>query len=204
MQSKNKKKQGKLLNNRYILIKVIRLRGKGGVYLALDTKKMGIPKVILKEGRFQGETEPSGVTAIERLKWQESATKCLKNYQPKVLDSFTENQNYFLVYEYLDAVSIKDYIQKNRFSKEETLEIILKISEIVEEIHSQGYVLRDLSPDNVLFSSNKEIYIIDLEYSFKDSCVDNLPYFPAGTPGFCPPEKFGINVSYQPSFRDDC
>lgn len=79
------------------------------------------------------------------------------SFVPKVL--FFNNKNpYYIIYEYIDGVTLNNYKFDNLNEK---IDVFIKIIEKVEMLHNRFIVHCDLKPSNILISNNKNIYIID-------------------------------------------
>ena len=114
-----------------------------------------------------------------------------KNSSTLVMPFYGENLNKFL---------------KNNPSNETILQITIKMINILEEIHNQGVIHRDIKTENFMLH-NEEIYLIDLGLSsiFLDENMNHLPgkhnsSFIIGTPKFI---SIHVHNGKDPSRRDD-
>ncbi len=79
-----------------------------------------------------------------------------------VQDFFYENNTAYIVMEYIDGISLKDYVKKNgALSGEEMLNLFHPVLDALTEIHHAGLIHRDISPDNILLSKNNSLVLID-------------------------------------------
>lgn len=79
-----------------------------------------------------------------------------------VRDFFYENKTAYIVMEYISGMSVKDYIrQHGPMEGEQVLQLMRPVLETLARVHKTGMVHRDISPDNILFSENKELVLID-------------------------------------------
>lgn len=86
--------------------------------------------------------------------------------QPDIValyDYFEENNTAYIVMEYLDGVSFKEYLKerRGRIPSEEVVDITLHVLAALEEIHSHHIIHRDISPDNIFLCSNHRVKVID-------------------------------------------
>lgn len=212
----NSDHKNQLFANRFIILKNLRQRAKGGVYLALDCKNLIINNskeqssqlVILKEARFLGEIEPSGIDAITRVKWQTQVQQRLAEHEisPKIYDQFIYEKNFYLVMEKYGNHSLRDaLLQHHLWDSLDKVELVKNIVDLVNKMHTLGIYFFDLSPDNVRIGENNEIKFIDLEFAI----TENAPTFVGwnvGTPGFYPKQdilfRSGISESIWSKLRD--
>ncbi|MGT2799533.1 class III lanthionine synthetase LanKC N-terminal domain-containing protein [Streptococcus marmotae] len=179
----------------YYEIEALRFSNSGGVYTGLNQDEI---KVILKESRPQTCISISdSQDSIDRRK-QEAEFLCLfsdvKQF-PKLYDSFYEWEHYFIVEEYIDGKTLKEFSaefnpflnQDNKNDKEKIsqyvvniLHILSEIREVLDIVHSRGYVIGDLSLENIMLNDDG-IKFVDLESVFHEDAVpkDILLTFPA-------------------------
>ena len=153
----------------------IRFTNSGGAYVAVQ-RKTG-EKVLIKEARPHTLLDGCGHDAIY---FREKETEILNElsssgFVPRVVDTFYEEGHYFLVEEYIEGHTLFHFIvEKNPILRLESAnklsEYLLQILDYMEQIsnflfllHEKGYVLHDLTPDNVMISEDNHIKIIDLE-----------------------------------------
>jgi hypothetical protein len=160
-------KQNQLFLKRYVMIKALRVRGRGGVYLAFDFIKK--ENVIIKEGRFCGEVDENKMSAIDRIDHERQILKKLQGTEltVKLKRTHRHKKNLYLVMEYFEGISLNEYLENSsssRKSKNLHTCLLKDLWEKILKIHSLGINLGDLSPDNVLLGENG-IKLIDFEHS---------------------------------------
>jgi serine/threonine protein kinase len=118
---------------------------------------------------------------------------------PKVYDLFEENEDSYLVMEFIKGKPLTHIVntilkgrtwqQLDNSEKLSLLSSCLGVLDIVERMHSKGYIHRDITPANFLVDKNRKIWMIDLELSYNK--LQNKPQWPfrLGTPGFISPEQ---------------
>lgn len=188
--------QGLTLNNgKYIVKQALAFSNSGGVYLAED-RDTGA-EVVIKEARPQTVVDDRGNDAIQRLKKEQSILEILQDtgITPRPLAAFQEWENYFLVEEYVDGISIRDLmlsqspVLRVRPSLEDAVsyyEIFKKVfrnlARAVGVLHERGIVYGDLSPVNIkLDLATCSVRLIDLEVAFRPGLDEPTYLF---TPGF--------------------
>ena len=69
---------------------------------------------------------------------------------------------------------------------------IRQLLEVLEQIHAQGIVHRDISPKNVLISTDGVVKLLDFDIARKQKCNQNSDTTILGTVGFASPEQYGF------------
>ena len=79
-----------------------------------------------------------------------------------VRDFFRENGTAYIVMEYLDGVTLKDYIaQYGPISPEKFFPMIQPTLQVLGDIHKAGLIHRDISPDNIMMLKNGRLKLLD-------------------------------------------
>ena len=77
-------------------------------------------------------------------------------------DFFRENGTAYIVMEYLEGITLKQYLQTyGPISVEEMQNIFAPILEALDKIHQNGVIHRDISPDNIMCLPEGEVKLMD-------------------------------------------
>ena len=80
-----------------------------------------------------------------------------------VIEFFRENQTAYIVMEYLDGQTLKQYLKANggKIPADELLRMMKPLISSLGKVHSQGLIHRDISPDNIMLMKDGSIKILD-------------------------------------------
>lgn len=114
-----------------------------------------------------------------------------------VLDFFKANNSAYLVMEYLDGLSLKDYVEKNgKFPAQKFLSQLKPLMADMEKMHRRGVVHRDIAPDNIIMLPDGQLKMID--FGAARSYVGDKSMTVVVKKGFAPVEQYmrkGSNAS---------
>ncbi len=149
---------GKRLDGRYEIREIIGVGGMAYVYKAYDTIDDRIVAVkILKEEYLANEE------FTRRFKNESKAIAILSHPNiVKVYDvSFGERLQY-IVMEYIDGITLKEYIDQQKDIKwKEAVHFTVQILRALQHAHDKGIVHRDIKPQNIMLLADGTIKVTD-------------------------------------------
>ncbi|MDD6588583.1 MAG: DUF6273 domain-containing protein [Anaerobutyricum hallii] len=201
-------RKGTRLIGRYTIEKVLGQGGFGITYLGID--ELHEKKVAIKEFFPQGivtrniEYEDAvTVTFVgEKDNYNKGKEKFLKEARimarfskdegiVKAQDFFEINNTAYIVMEYLEGITLKQYLRENeRIEPEELLELFVPLIESLDEIHSQGLIHRDISPDNIMVLPDGRIKLMDFGAARDYTEFGEKSLSIVLKPGYAPPEQY--------------
>lgn len=99
----------------------------------------------------------------------------------KVTDLIDQSTYVAFVMEYVDGITLKEYIeQKASLSDTEIKKIFLQMLEAVGYVHGQGLVHRDIKPTNFMIDSNGDVKLLDFGIA-KNTNSASFEYTQTGT-----------------------
>lgn len=113
-----------------------------------------------------------------------------------LLDNFEDNDNFYLVLEYLQNEDLKHNINNyDSFQNEKyCLQLIYQICQAIEYLHNAGICHRDIKPENIGLDKNNILKLLDFRLgSFLFENQKNM--LPCGTINYIAPEMF-LNQFY--------
>ncbi|MBN3907780.1 MAG: serine/threonine protein kinase [Nostoc sp. NMS1] len=155
---------GKLLDHRYQVIRVLAMGGFGQTYIAQDTRRPGNPICVVKH--LKPGTDPRVFDTAKRLFNSEAETlEKLGNHDqiPRLLAYFDENQEFYLVQEYIEGHTLAEELTPGkRWSESQVIQLLQEVLEILEFVHRQGVIHRDIKPDNIIRrDSDNKLVLVD-------------------------------------------
>ncbi len=149
----------KRLDGRYLIKSLIGNGGMANVYKAIDLKDNRIVAVkILKEECMGNED------LVRRFKNESKAIAVLNHPNiVKVFDVSVSSKLQFIVMEYIDGITLKDYMEyrKEPLTYKETIHFISQILLALQHAHQKGIVHRDIKPQNIMLLSDGNIKVMD-------------------------------------------
>lgn len=144
---------GKLLDHRYQVIRVLAQGGFGETYIAQDTRRPGNPICVVKHLKG-ANSDPKVFETAKRMFQSEAETlEKLGNHDqiPRLLAYFDENKEFYLVQEFIEGHPLsEELIPGQRWSESEVMGMLREVLNILEFVHSQGVIHRDIKPDNII------------------------------------------------------
>lgn len=152
---------GTLIDNRYLIQKFLGQGGFGRTYLASDMQRFG-EACVLKE--FISRNTKAEIIQKNRVFFEREARILYKIEHPQIPKFkawFTENKRLFIVQEFIDGKTyseiLEEHLSKNHysFSEAEVHDFLLEMLPVLDYIHGQSIIHRDISLDNIIFSEQQ-------------------------------------------------
>ncbi len=118
----------------------------------------------------------------------------------KVYNFFKENGTAYMVMEFLEGCTLKDYIEQNggRIDYAMAIQVIFTMMETLEEVHTAGLVHRDISPDNIFVCNDSSVRLIDFGAAKISSNLDNHSASVVLKQGYAPVEQYSSKGNIGP------
>lgn len=170
-----------IIKGKYLIGKVIGEGGFGITYLGYDLDLNA--RVAIKEycprdyaGRdvtdlvsvLPFDEETGEFYEAEMVKFIGEAQRLAKFRNQKgivsVLDYFKENGTAYIVMDYIDGITLREYLKavNEPLPVNDVLDMMRPVIRSLEKVHEEGLIHRDISLDNIMLAEGKnEIYLID-------------------------------------------
>ena len=169
---------GTVLNEKYIVGKVLGYGGFGVTYLAWDTVleiKVAIKEYLPSEfsTRSAGQTRITVFTGDKSKQFSDGKEKFIDEAKRlavfrneagivKIYDTFEENETAYIVMEYLEGETLAQRLEREgKIPADEAVGMLMPVIESLSKIHEEGIIHRDIAPDNIFLTNKGEVKLID-------------------------------------------
>ena len=200
---------GDILAKRYKIIDKLGCGGFAITYTAQDIQNPRNPPCVIKEIPFP-KSENSLVLERARNRFQREANALhilgKDSRIPELFDRFEENENFYLVQEFIEGIPLnQELIQGQQWKEADVIALLREIIEILIFIHKANIIHRDITPSNIIRrTKDRKIALIDFgavkEIStFTSSSTGEILTSQAiGTSGYMPAEQYNPRSVPQP------
>lgn len=152
------KYSGKRLDGRYEIHELIGVGGMALVYRAYDTIDDRTVAIKILKDEFLGNAE-----FIRRFKNESKAIAVLSHPNiVKVYDVSFGDRIQYIVMEYIDGITLKDYLSQQKEIKwKEAIHFTVQILQALQHAHEKGIVHRDIKPQNIMLLQDGTIKVTD-------------------------------------------
>lgn len=197
---------GMVLQNRYQIGIVVGFGGFGITYKAWD-RELGIAVaikeyypsgVVMREpGKkevivYEGNRKEEFYIGLERFLEEARRTAQFEHSKHivQVKNFFRENNTAYLVMEFLDGASVKDYLKMNKkMPVKDAVAVTDSVLDALKEMHAAGILHRDIGPGNI-FLCGRNVKIIDFGAARLSDGDKEVTRSVIVTPGFAPAEQY--------------
>ena len=185
-----------ILNKKYKVIDFLAQGGMSRVYLTEDLE-IG-SKVVVKERLFSDDTGLDLYT-LHEIFFREAEIMCHFDHSglPKVYEVFRENNNAYLVMEYIKGNTLEEVMNslEGPVEIEKAVRWTIELADIIYYLHNsfdKPLVYRDLKPSNIIVTEEDKLKLIDfgtVRY-YNPNKEKDTDTFRLGSPGYAPPEQY--------------
>ncbi len=187
-----------LLADHYRAIRYIGEGGFGRTFEAVDEHRFDT-KCVIKQFLPQMQGSAALGKATELFKQEAMRLRDLGKHPqiPDLLAFFEQDNRFYLVQEFIDGQDLfKELQQRGKFSEQQIRQLLTELLPVLEFIHQQNVIHRDIKPDNIIRSNKGSLVLIDFGVSKQLSAtVLTKMGTITGTPGYAAPEQMHGHVS---------
>ncbi len=145
---------GKLLNQRYRIIEVLKAGEYCQTYLAIDITQPNYGRCIVKVLSTNSDRALNLPENVKKSLFREvEALKTLNtcNYIPRLLADFEEDKEFYSVQELIEGYSLDTEIYPSCcWSENRVIQLLQEVLELLAVVHSYGLIHRDIKPSNLI------------------------------------------------------
>ena len=182
----------KIICNRYKILDHLGTGGMATVWLGYDT--ILDRQVAIKTFKIDANDED----AVKRFNREAKAVTSLSHPNiVSIYDVENEGEFYYLILEYVEGMTLKDYMIKNpRIPIETIVHIAKQVAAGLSHAHQNGIIHRDIKPQNILMNENLTCKITDfgIARAYGDTTLTQTNQM-LGTVYYLSPEQARGNVA---------
>ena len=109
-----------------------------------------------------------------------------------VRDFFYENETAYIVMEYINGITLKQYLNKcgGTMKQNDVIKMMKPVLESMVKIHETGMIHRDISPDNIMITKSKQIKLTDFGAARVTNAEDQKSITVVLKRGYAPEEQY--------------
>ncbi len=181
-------------NGRFHILKELGHGGMGAVFLATDSK-LG-RDVAIKVPQRAALDSPD---LLDRFRSEAECLAMVSHANLPVVHDVSEFGGVpFVVMDYIDGISLGDFLQTNTLTPQRAVEIVRDVADALSAAHAKGIVHRDMKPDNIMLTQQQQPKVIDFGLALnvartgpRKTQVGTL----LGTPHYMPMEQMKGDVA---------
>lgn len=149
---------GKVIDNRYEILKVKGIGGMAVVLKAKDNLKNRTVAIKMLNEKHAGDS-----ASVRRFVNESRAIALLSNeHIVDIYDVAFTGKNKYLVMEYIDGITLREYMKRNApLGLEKSLDFVMQILSALQHAHEKGVVHRDIKPQNIMVQANGKLKVTD-------------------------------------------
>jgi len=179
--------KGSLLEGKYRILSILGQGGMGRVYLA-ENIKLGTLWAIKHLQKKPG--------SVRNLYIEPNILKKLCHPAlPRIFDIFEDDENVYIVVDYIEGVSLDKKLEEaGSFPEEVVLDWAGQLCDVLIYLHSikpNPIIYRDMKPSNIILTENGQLKLVDfgIAREYKSGAYSDTVCI--GTRGYAAPEQYG-------------
>ena len=181
-----------VVGGRYFISSTIHRSPRGAIYTAVDLE--GLRECIIKGAWRDARLNPDGTDARDQLRAEAGVLQRLrgKGPFPETFDLVEHDTDLLLVMERVEGSSLAAIVHRlfdagRPPSTRLVAGWVKQLAGAVRTIHDEGFVYRDINPENVIARRDGSVSLVDFELATEPGTASE--FYTAGTPGFLSPQQ---------------
>ncbi|WP_276522231.1 serine/threonine-protein kinase [Kallotenue papyrolyticum] len=177
-----------LLDDTYRITQVIKEGGMGIVYQAVDADG-AFYAIKEMHDRFTDARERE--EGIQRFLEEAQLLRQLRGHPgiPQIYRSFIDEGRYYLAMEFVWGEDLEELLKRHgAFPEAQVLIWADELCDVLEHLHANGLIYRDMKPSNVMITHEGHVKVVD--FGIAKLLQPGQRGTMIGTPGYSPPEQY--------------
>lgn len=201
---KSEMRLNQILHTHYQIVKCLGSGAFGQTYLAKNVSLPDTPLCVIKQLKLQTSGAISFETAKALFEREIAILRQLGSHQyiPQIFDDFNVDREFYFVQEYIEGKTLREeFDRKLPWNESQAVQFLKEILKILEFVHRQGVIHRDVKPENIIRRSpDQALFLIDFGAAKQTLAVDqSITSTIVHSRGYSPPEQ----LAGLPNFNSD-
>ncbi len=114
---------------------------------------------------------------------------------PEVYDVYDLDDGFAEIEEYVSGMNVGEMLKAELFDYKKASEVMRQVCAALSVLHTNGFVHRDVKPENVIIPEKGPVKLLDFDASRRFSQSKDADTHILGTVGYAPPEQYGVTQS---------
>ncbi|MBE9045500.1 serine/threonine protein kinase [Pleurocapsales cyanobacterium LEGE 10410] len=150
-----------LLDNRYAILHIERIKNFSQVFFALDTYQNPARNCVIKA--FRPMVQKPQIAHRIRQEFCQAADRLkrislVNQHLPQIYTYFIDSQTYYLVQELVEGKTLKEKVQtEGNLAPQEVRAILVKLLSVLSYLHQQGVIHQNIQPKNIILRRDDRV-----------------------------------------------
>jgi serine/threonine protein kinase len=152
-----------LLDNRYLALRLIGQGGFGRTFLAIDTTDAHKKRCVIKQS-FPPQAHLEKASDLFQQEAEQLKTLGEHAQIPDLFDYLEQNQQQYLIQEWIDGDNLaQELAQNGAFTEEKIRSLLNDLLPVLQYVHENHVIHRDIKPANIIRQNvDHKLYLVDL------------------------------------------
>ena len=185
-----------LINDRYVVVRVIGRGGMGAVYLVTDTLDQNRVMALKEMSNAAIVDARDRAMAVAQFRREAQLLRRLRHPNlPPVSDEFAIGDRNYLVMEYVPGSTLQQMLDRGEgpFPESRVVAWANQLCDVLDYLHRQQppIIFRDLKPANIMIMADDRLKLIDFGIARLFKPGQHQDTMLLGTQGYAAPEQYG-------------
>ncbi len=164
-----------ILDGRYIPLKLLQQQESGGTFGGGDLNTPGLRRYTIEQLHLNPSFNPTQLEIATKLFDREAKVLGKLGEHPRIprlfasleliapaMHPYPQQKFFYLVQEYIEGQTLQqELLTKGKFTETEVISVLREVAKILEFVHFQGAIHRDIQPSRIVRDLQGKIHLID-------------------------------------------